>query len=189
MRPNEFREFVAVMGAAAETLNQPKLTPLGLRTAFAILQGYPLESVKAAVQQHLRESPFMPKPADIVKYIEGTVEDRANIMWGHVVKAIRKYGHYESIRFDDPAIHYAIDRMGGWQKLCGILEEELPFREKDFIAHYRRGMKATWEDVPKRFIGEIELRNLQGSWDKMIPETVEIKTRHDQKFLIDKGDK
>lgn len=187
MRPSDYQAFIAVMGAAAEVLNQPKLSPLGLRTAFSILKDYPLEAVKAAIQQHLRESPFMPKPADVVKYLEGTTEDRAAIAWGHVVRAIRQYGHYQSVRFDDPAIHYAIDRMGGWQKVCGTLEGELHFREKDFIAHYKRGTKANWEDVPTRFIGKHELHNSQSGWDEMIPETVEIRTKQGEPLLIGGG--
>lgn len=188
MRPNEFQEFVAVIGAAAEVLNQPKLSPLGLRTAFSILQVYPLEAIKSAIQQHLRESPFMPKPYDIIKYLEGTAEDRGSLAWWHVVKAIRQHGHYESVRFDDPVIHYAIDRMGGWQKVCNILEEELPFRERDFIKLYARGEKvADWNNVPKRFVGKHELQNLQSGWDKMIPETVEIQTKQGEPRMIGGG--
>ncbi len=188
MRPDEFKEFCAVMAAAAETLNQPKLTMLGHRTAFAVLQEYPLEAVKAAIHRHLRESPFMPKPADVVRYVEGTADDRGAMAWGHVVRAIRQHGHYESVRFDDPAIHYAIDRMGGWRKLCGMLEDELPFREKDFREHYRRGEQATWRDVPSRFVGEIELHNTQQGWDGLFPATVEIATKQDKLMLVKGGE-
>lgn len=186
MRPNEFQEFVAVMGAAAEVLNQPKLSPLGLRTAFSILKDYPLEAVKAAIQQHLRESPFMPKPADVVKYLEGTAEDRGSLAWWHVVRAIRQHGHYESVRFDDPVIHYAIDRMGGWQNVCNILEEELPFRERDFVKLYARGEKAAdWDNVAKRFIGAIEANNVRQGW--AAPETVYIQTKKESQAKLKSG--
>lgn len=186
MRPNEFQEFVAVMGAAAEVLNQPKLSPLGLKTAFIVLQAHSIEDVKRAIHATLRESPYMPKPYDIIKYLEGTAEDRGALAWWHVLRAIRKYGHYESVTFDDPAIHYAIDRMGGWQKVCNILEEELPFREKDFIKLYARGERsADWDSVPKRFPGFHEINNSQRGWE--VPETMYIQTKKGPQAKLKSG--
>lgn len=186
MRPSDYPEFVAIMGASAEVLNQPKLTPLGLKTAFVVLQDHSIEDVKKAIHATLRESPFMPKPSDIIRYLEGTAEDRGSLSWWHVVRAIRKHGHYTSVAFDDPVIHYAIDRMGGWQKVCSVLEEELPFREKDFIKLYARGERnADWDSVPKRFPGAHEIDNIQRGWE--VPETVFIQTKKETQTKLKSG--
>jgi hypothetical protein len=174
----DFQAFTAIMGAIAEALGQPKLSRLGLRLFFDVLKPYPFKEVSDALYATLRQSPFMPKPSDVVRYIEGTAEDRAREAWHAVLETMRKYGAYASVKFDDPAIHFAIERMGGWQKLCLIPEEELPFRERDFIAHYKRGERAGWEIVPKYFVGIIEQQNTQNGWMNMIPEIVEISARN-----------
>ena len=186
VKHDDFKPFMAMLTVVADTYGQPRLSEGAAKLYFRVLSGYTLEEVSKAVTEHLKISSFMPKPADIIRILEGTVEDHAAIAWGHVVKAIRQYGHYESVRFDDPAIHYAIDHMGGWQKVCQVLEEELPFRERDFVAHYKRGKNATWNDIPKRFLGKHELHNLQCGRDDMIPETVFIETRREVK-RIDAG--
>lgn len=189
MHQNDYERFLAVMGATAEMLNQPKLTPLGLRTMFAVLQRYPIEAVEAAIQKHMEESPYMPKPCDIIRNIEGTAEERALIAWGYVLMAIARYGHYQSVKFDDPAIHYAIDNMGGWHLICQALNEELPFMKKDFVKHYIRGERvASWDNVTEHFVGEYELHNARGGHNDAIPELVFIQTRGSQKAL-DSGTK
>ena len=177
------------MGATAEMLNQPKLTPLGLRTMFAVLQRYPIEAVEAAIQKHMEESPYMPKPCDIIKNIEGTAEERALMAWRHVLRAITKYGRYQSIKFDDPVIHYAIDYMGGWHRICQIFEEELPFREKDFVKHYIHGERiANWSNVPEYFVGEHEIRNTRSDHSEAAPKFVLVQTKATPKAL-DSGTK
>ena len=178
MIESDFQAFIAVMGAIAEALGQPKLSRLGLKLFFDVLRPYSFEEVSNALYATLRQSPFMPKPSDVVRYIEGTAEDRGREAWHAVLQAMRKHGAYASVRFDDPAIHFAIERMGGWQKLCLMPEDELPFRERDFIGHYKRGERAGWDMVPKHFIGIIEQQNTQNGWMDAIPDTVEISTKN-----------
>ncbi len=178
MTKSDFQAFIAIMGAIAETLGQPKLSRLGLKLFFDVLGPYSFEEVSNALYATLRQSPFMPKPSDVVRYIEGTAEDRGREAWHAVLQAMRKHGAYASVRFDDPAIHFAIERMGGWQKLCLMPEDELPFRERDFIGHYKRGERAGWDTVIKRFVGIIEQQNSQNGWTDAIPKTVEISTRN-----------
>lgn len=105
---------------------------------------YPLERVSKAFDKHLldtKSGQFMPKPADIVRALQGTHEDRSMIAWGKVFDAIQRVGQYQSVVFDDPAIHAVITDMGGWSKLCATEMDELPFVQKrfcDFHAAYGR---------------------------------------------------
>ena len=57
--------------------------------------------------------------------------------WAKVVKAAKTIGAYSSVTFDDPYIHAVIPDMGGWVALCQTDVDELPFRERDFVAKYR----------------------------------------------------
>ena len=190
MKKDDLKEFVTMLAVIADTYGQPRPSKEAVRLYFKVLSEYSLEDVSKAMMEHLKTSSFMPKPADIIRILEGTAEDRASEAWYHVLKAMQQYGHYESVQFDNPAIHYAIERMGGWQKLCQMTEEELPYRERDFVKHYVRGERiATWDKVPLRFMGKHEQDNVFNGWDDMIPDTVFIKTNDNVKKMLDSSNK
>jgi hypothetical protein len=105
---------------------------------------------------------FMPKPADLIRMLGGTSLDAAMQAWAKVERAIRRVGGHESVVFDDPVIHRCIEDMGGWLKLCGTLEDDLPFRAKDFQNLYRGfAMRREIPDYPKHLIGRFEAQNRQ----------------------------
>lgn len=190
MQNKDFKKFMALLALVADTYSQPRLSEDAVKLYFKVLSDYSLDEVSQAIMEHIKQSPYMPKPADIIRIIEGTAEDRASEAWYYVLKAIQQYGYYESVQFDNPAIHYAIERMGGWQKLCQLTEEELPFRERDFIKHYIRGERmASWDKVPLRFMGKHEQDNVFNGWDDMIPDTVFIKTNDNVKKMLDSSNK
>ena len=190
MQNKDFKKFMALLALVADTYSQPRLSEDAVKLYFKVLSDYSLDEVSQAIMEHIKQSPYMPKPADIIRIIEGTAEDRASEAWYYVLKAIQQYGYYESVQFDNPAIHYAIERMGGWQKLCQLTEEELPFRERDFIKHYVRGERmASWDKVPLRFMGKHEQDNVFNGWDDMIPDTVFIKTNDNVKKMLDSSNK
>lgn len=190
MQNKDFKKFMALLALVADTYSQPRLSEDAVKLYFKVLSDYSLDEVSQAIMEHIKQSPYMPKPADVIRILDGTVEDRASEAWYHVLKAMQQYGHYESVQFDNPAIHYAIERMGGWQKLCQLTEEELPFRERDFIKHYIRGERmASWDKVPLRFMGKHEQDNVFNGWDDMIPDTVFIKTNDNVKKMLDSSNK
>lgn len=174
MRQEDYGAFVAVMSAVAETLGYPKLAENGMKLFFDLLKPYTFEQVARALHVHLLESPYMPKPVDIISRIEGSVEDRAIKAWHRVLEAARQHGAYESVKFDDPVIHFCIERMGGWQKVCAMTEDELPFRERDFRELYKLGRNVGWKDVPKYFPGHHEINNRMSGYLEFIPALVEI---------------
>lgn len=174
MRQEDYGAFVAVMSAVAETLGYPKLAENGMKLFFDLLKPYTFEQVTRALHVHLLESPYMPKPVDIISRIDGSVEDRAIKAWHRVLEAARQHGAYESVKFDDPVIHFCIERMGGWQKVCMMTEDELPFRERDFRELYKLGRNVGWKDVPKYFPGHHEINNRMSGYLEFIPALVEI---------------
>jgi len=185
---HDFEPFVAMMAVLADAYGQPRLSENATKLYFRVLSEYSLDEVSRAIVEHLKRSPFMPKPCDIIRNIEGTAEDRGREAWHAVLQAMRKHGAYASVRFDDPAIHFAIERMGGWQKLCLMPEDELPFRERDFIGHYKRGERVGWGSVPDRFVGIVEQQNAQDGWVDAIPDTVEVSTKAREIKLLGGGE-
>jgi hypothetical protein len=62
------------------------------------------------------------------------IEAEAREAWNLVVSNLNYYAHPV---FKNSVISEAIRNMGGWQSLCSMLTKDIPFREKDFINHYR----------------------------------------------------
>ncbi len=116
MTQNDYFEFVEIWSQVAEVYNkQPSDGALNL--IFNALQRFDLEQIKQGLTAHINDpkhGDFAPKPADIVRHIEGDGDSRALAAWSKVEQAIRTVGPYESVVFDDPRTMAAVDDMGGW---------------------------------------------------------------------------
>lgn len=160
---DDFKKFLEVLDSVWEMYGKPPMGDAGAALFFQALEPYPVEVFGAAVAEHIRLSPFLPKPADLVKLIEGSGEDRARAAWQEVLRACQVHGVYRSVRFEDPRIHFAISAMGGWIKVGQISEGELPFREKDFVSHFRLAERlgVTWSfpRIPAHLPGHCEIEN------------------------------
>lgn len=130
---------------------------------YNALEAWPIDEVSKAIQAHTRDTEngqFFPKPADLIRHLEGSQEGRALEAWSKAVKAIGRVGRYSSIVFDDPVIHKVIDEMGGWSKLCLTEVDEMPFRAAEFAKRYRAAVRFGYESHPKMLIGESDLYNM-----------------------------
>lgn len=158
MRPDDDANFARLIVATAELYGK-RCSPELIALYREALNHYDFAAIKAAISAHALDpdvGQFMPKPADIVRHIDGGKDDRALKAWSRVEKAIRHYGSYVSIVFDDPLIHVVVNDMGGWIRLCATPIEELPFRATEFAKRYRGYVNRTAPaDVP-RLIGRFE---------------------------------
>ena len=103
------------------------------------LQRFDIQDIRRAFSAHVQNpdtGQFLPKPADVVRFLEGSSQTQSLQAWTKVVDTIRNVGGYTSVAFDDPLIHAVIRDMGGWTKLCEVTVQELPFCAKDFQARY-----------------------------------------------------
>lgn len=85
-----------------------------------------------------RESGFLPSVGEFKQLClsapgVSSIEEEAKEQWSLVVKNLN---YYANPIFKNSAISEAIRKMGGWKKVCSMLEAEQPFREKDFISLY-----------------------------------------------------
>lgn len=140
-------------------------------SAFAIdvwwqaLKPYDLDAVRDALGRHCVNpdtGQFLPRPADVVKMLEGTTLDAAVVAWSKVDRAVQAVGTYASVVFDDPLIHAVLDDMGGWVPLGKKSIDEWPFVAKEFQTRYR-GYKLRRETpvYPSVLIGIIDGENGQ----------------------------
>lgn len=130
------------------------------------LRQFSFQEVKHALEAHVLNpdiGQFLPKPADIVRYLQGSSQTQAMKAWTKVYRAIGQVGSYDTVIFDDPLIHVVIDEMGGWIALCKTAEKEIPFRGKEFEKRYMGYVLHPPQTFSKKLLGRFEAENqLQG---------------------------
>jgi hypothetical protein len=118
---------------------------------------FDFEQVAKALTGHATDAErgqFPPKPADLMRQLKGTSTDRAMLAWGKVNNAMSSVGAYTDVIFDDPAIHAAIDDLGGWAKVCRSEIKELSYLQHRFCeAHKAYTARGAFE-YPRKLCGE-----------------------------------
>lgn len=159
MENRDKENFAMLLTGLAETYGK-SISEGVLGIWWDVLKTYDLSDVQRAISDHMRDADkgqWMPKPADLIRQIDGSGETRALRAWSKVWKAAGSVGQYQSVVFDDKTIHRVIETMGGWIKLCRTSLEEEPFVAKEFQRRYT-GDK-NWTVGPEVLIGVAEMEN------------------------------
>jgi len=155
MNEQDRETFYRTWSAAWEQHGK-SMTPGALKLAFECLRAYDISAIQKAVLQQARDvenGQFPPKPADIIRQIEGRPEDRALIAWAYVQRGI--YGEYSGsnwIVFDDPLIHRIVQDMGGFSRMGMRNIDEIPFMQKDFVNRYLAFSRQGCSEYPNRIL-------------------------------------
>lgn len=167
-------KFANIMSGLAEMYKQT-LSEFMLDMYYAILKDYEYEQVERAIKKVMSNYKYstLPKPADILEYLEGTRDDKALIAWLQAKEAVSKGGYYASIVFKDPIIAHVLNELGGWQEFCCAQIKDLPFIEKRFLDMYRLLEKREIKENVK-LIGYIELHNGEVGFTDKIPDPIMI---------------
>ncbi len=128
--------FAKVMASVC-VVYQVELTDLLIETYSEALKGMGIEDIERTAARHIKTGTFFPKPADFLRQVEGTAEDRARMSFRLVLQAMRRIGPYHAVQFTDPKIHYALDAVGGWETLAECPEDEIQFLEKRYAGHFQ----------------------------------------------------
>ncbi len=127
------------------------------------MQPFDFHAVHDALTRHCvnpDNGQFLPKPADVVRLLQGSTQDSALMAWSKVEAAIRKVGTHVSVTFDDAFIQQVLQDMGGWIALGQKKEPDWPFVRNEFVNRYRGyrqlGPLTTW---PAVLVGAAEASN------------------------------
>lgn len=132
-------------------------SPFVLDLWWGACQPFELSQIRVAMQRHATDpqhGQFAPKVADLVRILQGTSTDRAALAWGKVLETMGGVGAYTDVIFDDPAIHAAVDDMGGWPKMCRTDLKELGLLQHRFMQSYRAYVDRGTFDYPARLGGD-----------------------------------
>lgn len=140
MKDSERSDFARLLTGVAELYGK-KMSPMLMNIYWAALKRFDLVAIRQSINRHVNNvdiGQFMPKPADIIRHLEGDGETHALKAWSKVESAIRSIGGYDSVIFDDPLIVVVVKSMGGWPRLCGMLTKDIPFHAGEFMRRYQR---------------------------------------------------
>lgn len=139
MRIDDFQKFHDGI-AGVMSFYGKSLSGFALDVWWTALKVYDLAAIVDAFNRHLANpdaGQFAPKPADIIRVLQGSSQDSALRAWAKVDLAVRRVGTYCDVVFDDALIHRVIQDMGGWIALGTKAENEWPFVAKEFENRYR----------------------------------------------------
>jgi len=136
----EFKNLYDAVYAMYKRPSDPEPNPVVYELFYESIKSLGFDAVKKGFSVHI-QSPdngkWMPKPADIIRIIEGTSQDTAHIAWSKVRKSISVVGSYQTVVFDDPIIHRVIQDMGGWIRICGLNEKDISYTGHEFKNRYQ----------------------------------------------------
>lgn len=128
-----------------------------LQVWWQACQSFDMEQVTKAMTAHATDperGQFAPKVADIVRILQGTYTDRAQLAWGKALEAMSAVGAYQDVIFDDPAIHACIEDLGGWPKVCRTDTKELSYLQHRFCESHKAYVGRGQFEYPKRLAGD-----------------------------------
>lgn len=155
MRPNELSAFKDLLTDVLAYYGKD-CSKFTLEVWWGALGQFSLEQIGKALQRHATDperGQFAPKVADIVRALGGTTTDRAAIAWGKVFESIGAVGAWQDVVFDDPAIHAAIEDLGGWPKVCRTETKEISYMQHRFQEAHKAYTARGEFDFPRRLHG------------------------------------
>lgn len=165
MTPVDRSEFAAIL-AAVYDLYRAAFSDTVIAIWWAALERYPVEAVREALSRHVQnpdEGRFLPKPADVVRELQGTRSDASLAAWTRVADALRYVGPWMSVDFGDPVIHKVVEEIGGWIALGRATDADWPHVERRFRDRYRMylssGTRAMIANAPPYLPGMAEVAN------------------------------
>lgn len=118
---------------------------------------FDMQQVRVALQKHASDperGQFAPKVSDVVRALRGTSTDRAALAWGKVLEAMSAVGAYSDVVFDEPAIHAAIEDLGGWPKVCRADVAELSYVQHRFQLAHKAYTESGHFEYQRRLAGD-----------------------------------
>ncbi len=156
MQPSDKPALVALVTDALAYYRQ-NVSTFTLSVWIEACKPFSMEQVAKAMAAHATDperGQFAPKVADIIRVLQGTHTDRAQLAWGKALEAMGSVGAYTDVVFDDPAIHACIEDMGGWPKVCRTETKELSFLQHRFCQSHQAYTGRGNFDYPRRLMGD-----------------------------------
>lgn len=161
------RKFSEGMAILCEQFER-EATDLLLKGYWMVLEKMTDDEFEKAIMEVLTTKKFhkLPLPAEILEAAYGKSEDHAQLALNKIEKAIERHGNgnQDTVIFDDPYIHAAIQNLGGWIAVSTIYwTDEWPFFRKDVLRTYGALCRTPLDrlEVPEKLLGYHDLLNAE----------------------------
>ena len=153
-------EFTQAFVKYQEYYPEPVMSKEMKSIYFLGLKDLTVEQLNSAYVEIIRTRNFqkMPKIAEIRENALGETKELMNLRMQmareKILFAIRKYGIYQSVEFDDKGIHALIDSAGGWHKICSMDQRE--FEDLFKYNNFEKIYGAYWKlprNVSQNYLG------------------------------------
>lgn len=190
MQKSDKAAFFQYVGDVLAFYKDPA-SQFALNAWWTILERFDFDAVQTAMNGHMGDPDkgcYAPKPADIVRQLEGTRNDAAALAWSQVDRALRHNGVYPSVVFPDPLIHAVIEDLGGWASFGSVTNDEWVFLghrfQKAYQAYRASHAKPTF---PPYLTGLAELQNTQAGQAVQAPLMLGDKTKCTEVYMLGCG--
>lgn len=175
MDKTDLKAFEKIMTSLNELYGDPakQISDLKMELYYTALKDLTIEQLNDAVNVLFQTKTIKtwPLPAEIRQAVEGNPTDKAHVALDKLIGAVRSIGPYQSVIFDDPAIHAFVQSYGGWEEMCDKTVEEWKYIRNEFMKAYP-GLSGR-QDVPLKLTGIHESNNNRGGWgDHKIPAII-----------------
>ena len=160
MNDDDKKAFVLMLEKVSKLYRKQEISVQSYGIYFDTLKAWSINDIRSAFNAHIQDpdkGQYVPKPADILRYLRGGSETQALRAWTDVERAIRTVGSYSSIVFDDVITMRVIDDMGGWIQLAGMDSQASPFKAREFQTRYQGFSLRPPDQYPGHLIGITEL--------------------------------
>jgi len=178
MTKEEFLNAMAILSASVgREVPKPQAT-----VWYQLVSDLTAEQFQAGILETLRTNTFagLP-PIGLIRQNaigkQPAEQDRSLLAWDRVLEAIREHGGYQTVKFDDLAIHAAIRSCGGWVALCEQeTEQMITWTKKAFCESYRAHIASgiLTAAAAARLTGIIAADRANAAYDQ--PEPIEVTT-------------
>ena len=165
----ERERFSSALMATFEIYDK-QFSPIVIKVWFATLKQYSIDEVCRALTAHIKDpdaGQFLPKPADVVRNIDGTKKAAtadlvfiAQAAWLSIPKAINGVGGYRTPQFHDPITTACVSVMG-WKNLCSMLETQVAWKEKEFVSLYEKFSTKPLDQLPNNIQGLEDVQKMK----------------------------
>lgn len=183
MENRDWKAFRGYLDGVFEQYGKPALTDAGARIMFENLRDMPLEMVLNGLNLHVRMNRYIPPNAASVRELIG--DELAAKALEKVQAAAKFIASDASVRFSDPLIHIAIERLGGWTAFYFLAQIE---KREQFLPAYAESFRKRVDigNAPDHAAGDWEKRG--GYLEPWTPEEIidvdaELAKREEQKRL------
>jgi len=137
------------------------------------LKEFPIEKIEKAANSLMDSHALnrFPTIADFMLHLRPPAEtdDRATQAWLKATDKMASEGRWNTVKFDDPIIHHAITRFGGWiewgNRLYIATPEDLVWIQKDFERVYKNCLQIVeLSESPPPLIGTRDTQNMQAGY-------------------------